>query len=66
MNRHASVRLRRVVDDAVGPHYDAVFTRLDRLTEGRCRCASCHEQLLARCGALLAALPPVRAVPEQR
>jgi hypothetical protein len=66
MNRHASVQLRRTVDEAVGLHYDAVFARLDRLVEGRCRCASCHERLLEHCTALLADLPPVRAVPEQR
>lgn len=66
MNRHASVHLRRTVDDAVGRHYEGVFTRLDRLVEGRCRCASCHDRLLEHCAALLADLPPVRAIPEQR
>lgn len=64
MNRHASVRLRRFVDDAVGPHFDAVFARLDRLLEGRCACSTCRERLLARCARLVADLPPVRGVPD--
>ena len=66
MNRHASVQLRRTVDDAVGRHYDAVFRRVDRLVEGRCRCGSCHERLLQQCADLVASLPAVRAVPRRR
>lgn len=63
MNRYASVQLRRFVDDAVGRHHDTVFARLDALVGGRCGCAACHARLLERCAALVADLPPLRALP---
>jgi hypothetical protein len=62
MNRHASVALRRKVDDAVGPGYDPVFLRLDLLLasrEGRCSCGSCTSRVAERLDRLVAALPEV-------
>lgn len=63
MNRHASVELRRKVDDAVGPAYDPVFLRLDLLLasrEGRCSCAACTATVADRLDGLVASLPRVR------
>lgn len=60
MNRYASVELRRLVDDAVGPRYDGVFLRLDVLRtspEGRCSCSACRVLVAQRCDALVASLP---------
>lgn len=60
MNRHASTRLRHLVDEAVGPHYDAVFLRLDVLATspvGRCGCATCALEVARVRSAVLAALP---------
>lgn len=62
MNRHASVALRRTVDDAVGPSYDRAFLRLDLLLasrEGRCACAACSSWVAEECERLIIALPPV-------
>ena len=62
MNRHASVALRRLVDEAVGPLYDPVFLRLDLLLtsrEQRCGCHACAELSAARRADLVGALPPV-------
>lgn len=62
MNRHASVALRRKVDDAVGPVYDQVFLRLDLLLasrEGRCSCCACCSRVAERRERLVAALPPL-------
>jgi hypothetical protein len=42
--RSASVALRRLVDDAVGPGWDTPFLRLDLLLAGResrCGCEHC-------------------------
>ena len=60
MNRHASVALRRLVDDAVGPAYDAVFLRLDLLLasrEGQCGCDDCRARVADRCESFVASLP---------
>ncbi|MDD7941343.1 hypothetical protein PHK61_23260 [Actinomycetospora lutea] len=60
MNRHASVALRRKVDDAVGPAYDPVFLRLDLLLasrEARCPCAACASHVAARLDRLVSCLP---------
>ncbi|MFC5136610.1 hypothetical protein ACFPK1_00050 [Actinomycetospora rhizophila] len=60
MNRHASVALRRKVDDAVGPAYDPVFLRLDLLLasrEARCPCAACASRVAERLDRLVACLP---------
>jgi hypothetical protein len=62
MNRHASVALRRLVDEAVGPSYDRVFLRLDLLLasrEGRCGCGACRERTEDRRANLLGSLPPI-------
>ena len=62
MNRHASVALRRKVDDAVGPAYDPVFLRLDLLLAGRearCPCTLCASRVAERLELLVASLPPV-------
>jgi hypothetical protein len=62
MNRHASVALRRLVDEAVGPVYDRVFLRLDLLLasrEGRCGCGTCRERTEVRRADLVGTLPPV-------
>ena len=62
MNRHASVVLRRKVDEAVGPGYDQVFLRLDLLLAGRearCPCASCSSRTAEARDRLLASLPPL-------
>ena len=62
MNRYASVALRRLVDEAVGPSYDRVFLRLDLLLagrEGRCGCGSCRERTRQRCAELAGSLPPM-------
>lgn len=62
MNRHASVALRRLVDEAVGPSYDRVFLRLDLLLasrEGRCGCSACHERAEVRRANLVGSLPPI-------
>ena len=66
MNRDASVRLRHLVDEAVGVHYDQVFLRLDLLAttrEGRCGCARCEETLVSRRADLLADLPALPGLP---
>ena len=45
--RSASTALRALVDDAVGPRYDAPFLRLDLLLAGResrCGCDECTAQ----------------------
>lgn len=66
MNRDASVRLRHLVDAAVGAHYDQVFLRLDLLAttrEGRCGCVRCAATLAARRADLLADLPALPALP---
>lgn len=60
MNRHASIALRRKVDDAVGPAYDPVFLRLDLLLasrEARCPCAACAAHVAERLDRLVASLP---------
>ncbi|MEJ2863267.1 hypothetical protein [Actinomycetospora flava] len=60
MNRHASVALRRKVDDAVGPAFDPVFLRLDLLLasrEARCPCGSCASRVAERLERLVASLP---------
>lgn len=62
MNRHASVVLRRLVDEAVGPAYDPLFLQLDLLLtgrEGRCGCVPCRGHTADRCAELLRSLPPV-------
>jgi hypothetical protein len=62
MNRHASVALRRKVDDAVGPAYDQVFLRLDLLLasgHARCGCDACAARTVEDHARLLDALPPV-------
>ncbi|GLZ46488.1 hypothetical protein Acsp06_26730 [Actinomycetospora sp. NBRC 106375] len=62
MNRHASVALRRKVDDAVGPAYDQTFLRLDLLLasrHGRCPCASCSSRVTEERRRLLGSLPPM-------
>ena len=62
MNRHASTRLRLLVDEAVGPHYDAVFLRLDVLATspaGRCGCAGCALAVGRTRSAVLAGLPEI-------
>ena len=62
MNRHASVALRRKVDDAVGPAYDQVFLRLDLLLasrHARCGCDACAARTVEEHARLVAALPPV-------
>lgn len=62
MNRHASVALRRLVDQAVGPSYDRVFLRLDLLLasrEGRCGCGACSERTEVRRANLVGSLPPI-------
>jgi hypothetical protein len=62
MNRHASVALRRKVDDAVGPAYDAVFLRLDLLLasrHARCSCDACTARTTEDLADLVDALPPV-------
>jgi hypothetical protein len=62
MNRHASVVLRRKVDEAVGPGYDHVFLRLDLLLAGRearCPCAPCSSRTVEARERLLASLPPL-------
>ena len=59
-NRDASIRLRRLVDEAVGPRYDGVFLRLDLLVtsrEGRCGCLACAEVLARWRADLVAELP---------
>jgi hypothetical protein len=61
---HASIQLRRLVDAAVGSHYDTVFLRLDLLLasrEGRCGCAVCAIAVAARREELAASLPPLGA-----
>lgn len=58
--RSASVALRRLVDDAVGPGYDPAFLRLDLLLtapESRCDCPYCLGEVDRRLGAILASLP---------
>ena len=62
MERHASVDLRRHVDQAVGPSYDRVFLRLDLLLtsrEGRCSCAACSSWVADERARLVASLPPL-------
>jgi hypothetical protein len=62
MNRHASVALRRLVDEAVGPSYDQVFLRLDLLLtsrEVRCGCRWCRERAELRRADLVGSLPPM-------
>ncbi|MDD7966280.1 hypothetical protein [Actinomycetospora lemnae] len=62
MNRHASVALRRKVDDAVGPAYDQVFLRLDLLLatrEGRCGCDACVAKVAGWRDRLVGTLPPL-------
>jgi hypothetical protein len=62
MERHASVALRRKVDDAVGPAYDPVFLRLDLLLasrHGRCGCAACSSRAAEERERLVARLPPL-------
>lgn len=62
MDRHASVALRRKVDDAVGPSYDPVFLRLDLLLAsraGRCTCAACCSWVARERERLVISLPPV-------
>ena len=62
MERHASVDLRRHVDQAVGPSYDRVFLRLDLLLtsrEGRCSCATCSSRVADELARLVASLPPL-------
>lgn len=62
MDRHASVDLRRHVDEAVGPSYDRVFLRLDLLLasrEGRCPCAACSSRVAAVRARLVASLSPL-------
>jgi hypothetical protein len=62
MNRHASVALRRKVDDAVGPSYDRAFLRLDLLLasrEARCPCAACSSRMARERDLLVASLPPL-------
>lgn len=64
MNRYASIRLRHLVDAAVGPRYEAVFLRLDVLAAsptGRCGCATCALEVARVRSAVLAGLPPVGA-----
>lgn len=64
MNRHASTRLRRLVDEAVGRRYDAVFLRLDVLATspvGRCGCVACALEVARVRASVLAALPVVPA-----
>ena len=66
MSRNASVRLRQLVDEAVGPEYDTVFLRLDLVAasrEGRCGCAVCATAVAERRAALVAALPALPAPP---
>ena len=63
MNRYASSRLRHLVDAAVGRYYDAVFLRLDVLTQsptGRCPCVACALEVSRVRTAVLAGLPAVR------
>jgi hypothetical protein len=62
MERHASVDLRRHVDQAVGPSYDRVFLRLDLLLasrEGRCSCAVCSSHVADERARLVRSLPPL-------
>jgi hypothetical protein len=62
MNRHASVDLRRKIDDAVGPVYDQVFLRLDLLLasrEGRCSCTACGSRVAEQRDRLARSLPPL-------
>lgn len=62
MDRHASVDLRRHVDQAVGPFYDRVFLRLDLLLasrEGRCSCAVCSSRVADERVRLVRSLPPL-------
>ena len=62
VERYASVELRRWIDEAVGPHYDALFLRLDLLAasrEGRCGCRHCRAVVDERREALIAYLPRI-------
>ena len=62
VERYASVGLRRWIDEAVGPHYDALFLRLDLLVasrEGRCGCRHCREVVDRRLAELVGSLPPL-------
>ena len=58
--RSASVALRRLVDDAVGPRYDTAFLRLDLVLTGaevRCGCVDCTLAVGRRRDEILASLP---------
>lgn len=58
--RSASVGLRRLVDDAVGPRYDTAFLRLDLILTGaevRCGCVDCTLAVGRRRDEILASLP---------
>lgn len=58
--RSASVALRRFVDDAVGPHFDTAFLRLDLLltsSQARCGCPDCLVEVDRARRAILASLP---------
>ncbi len=58
--RSASTALRRLVDDAVGPRYDAPFLRLDLLLAGResrCGCDDCTAAVDRVRAEILASLP---------
>ena len=58
--RSASTALRALVDDAVGPHYDAHFLRLDLLLAGRearCGCDDCTAHVARVLTEIVASLP---------
>jgi hypothetical protein len=58
--RSAPTALRALVDDAVGPRYDAPFLRLDLLLAGRearCGCDDCAAHVVRVLREIVASLP---------